>query len=131
MELHCKLISRLPEETIRLLGIDENTAFETYFEDGAIVVCPHPEWKEDTDEEVCDGNCEGCAFENCCPYEAPPEETPATDEIIIEEEPEDDDADEDDEDDDCSPGSEECKTCEYYCQHCGRCVLEEQEGWNG
>ncbi len=109
MEFHCKLIYKLPEEAIRLLGINEDTVFETYFEDGSLVIRPISE--DDLSVEAkkvtssCDGDCETCIFEECCPYEE----------------------DEEDNDDDCFPGSEECEYCEYYCRHCKKCTLDEQE----
>ncbi len=108
MEFHCKLTLKLPEEAISLFGINEDTVFETYFEDGNLVIRPISE--DDLSVEVkkvkssCDGDCETCIFEECCPYE-----------------------DEEDDDDDCFPGSEECEYCEYYCRHCKKCTLDEQE----
>lgn len=102
MELNCKLIYKLPVEAIRLMGINENTSFETYFEDGAIVVRPlsEEEIKKMTEcENDCD--CENCPFEDTCPY------------------------DEDNDDEECSPGCEDCEFCEYYCRRCGACTLDE------
>lgn len=54
-----EMVLVLPEETIKTLGIDEDTAFETYFEDGAIKI-------RVLEEEVIYGGdiplaCEDCA----------------------------------------------------------------------
>lgn len=73
MEFHCKLTLKLPEEAIRLFGINEDTVFETYFEDGDLVIRPISE--DELSVEVkkvtssCDGDCETCIFEECCPYD--------------------------------------------------------------
>lgn len=106
---------RLPEELISALGITEDTAFETYFEDGAIHIHPLTddelsEMESDEDEENtdCDGNCEYCEFDDCCPYD------------------EDDENDEDEEDEpDCE--AEDCENCEYFCHRCGCCVLADEQ----
>ena len=74
MEIKCKVSFALPDELMKALDINEDTAVISYIENGRVVV-----------------------------------------EIV------DDDEDFDDEDDgDCEDG---CEHCEYFCPHCGKCVL--------
>ena len=108
MEINYKLTFNIPELLEEALCLSEDTAFETYFKNGAIHVRPLTEEevavldKSDVDRlsvEVkenweCDGDCEECIFEECCPYD----------------------------DVDCDP--EGCDSCEYLCSNCGCCVLE-------
>ena len=118
MEINCKMTYHLPEELISALGITEDTAFETYFEDGAIHIHPltddelsEMESDEDEDDTDCDGNCEYCEFDDCCPYD------------------EDDEDSEDDNDDGVDPDceAEDCENCEYFCHRCGCCVLADEQ----
>ena len=114
MEINCTMTVTIPEELVKLLGITEDTLFETYFEDGVLYIRPlsdeeiaeledEDEFEDDEDDRLslevndnweCDGECEECIFEECCPYD----------------------------DVDCDP--EGCESCEYYCHNCGSCVLE-------
>ena len=108
MEINCKLTFNIPDELVVALGITEDTVFETYFEGGVLHIHPLTEDElaelEDSDEDglsleaeegwECDGECEECIFEECCPYD----------------------------DVDCDP--EGCESCEYFCNNCGCCVLE-------
>lgn len=86
MEIKCKVSFALPDELMKALDLNEDTAAISYIENGRVVV------------EIVDGD------ENF---------------------DDDDDYTEDDfdnEDDDCVDG--ECDCCEYYCPHCGKCVLD-------
>lgn len=114
MEVNCTIRISIAEELIRVLGITEDTLFETYFEDGTLYIRPLSEdeiAELESDEDIenddvdglslevndnweCDGDCEECIFEECCPYD----------------------------DVDCDP--EGCECCEYYCHKCGSCTLE-------
>ena len=114
MEINCKLTFNIPEELIDALGISEDTVFETYYENGSLHIHPLTEAELaelegdiDAEDEAgdrlsvevkenweCDGDCEECIFEECCPYD----------------------------DVDCDP--EGCDSCEYFCNNCGCCVLE-------
>ena len=111
MEINCTIRINIAEELVRVLGITEDTLFETYFENGVLYIRPLTEEEiaklEDDDEDEddrlslevdddwdCDGECEKCIFEECCPYD----------------------------DVDCDP--EGCESCEYYCHKCGSCTLE-------
>ena len=105
MEINCKMTYRVPEELVSALGLNEDTAFETYFEDGAIHI--HPLTDEELDEyespnnapdDLCDGICEECALDDCCPYD-------------------------EEDDDECD---ENCENCRYYCRHCGHCSLDDE-----
>ena len=72
MEIKCKVSFALPEELMRALNIDDDTAVIAYIENGRVMV----EFVED---------------------------------------------DLYDEEDECGDG--ECDCCEYFCPHCGKCVL--------
>ena len=86
MEIKCKVIFALPEELMKAIDLNDDTATISYIENGRVVV-----EIVDDDEDFDD---------------------------------EDDYTEDDfyDEDDNCGDG--ECDCCEYYCPHCGKCVLE-------
>ena len=94
MEIKCKVSFALPEELINALNITEDTAIYASFSEGRVVL-------EIADEDEYD-----------------------EDEYDEEDFDEDDYTEDDlyDEDDDCGDG--ECDHCEYYCHHCGKCVLD-------
>lgn len=111
MEINCTIRISIAEELAKLLGITEDTLFETYFENGILYIRPLSDEEiaefehNDEDEDArlslevnnnweCEGECEKCIFEECCPYD----------------------------DVDCDP--EGCEYCEHYCNKCGSCTLE-------
>ena len=93
MEIKCKVSFALPEELINALNITEDTAIYASFSEGRVVLEIADEDEYDEDE-----------------YD--------------EEDFDEDDYTEDDlydeEDGDCEDG---CEHCEYFCPHCGKCVL--------
>jgi hypothetical protein len=92
-----KIKVRIDNALIKALGIDEDTVFETYFDDGEIVIRPV------SAEEISElSPCEDCPFDSKCICDT--DEEP--DDIV------------------CPEGVESCEECEYFCPHCGRCVLE-------
>ena len=93
MEIKCKVSFALPEELINALNITEDTAIYASSSEGRVVL-------EIADEDEYD-----------------------EDEYDEEDFDEDDYTEDDlyDEDDgDCEDG---CEHCEYFCPHCGKCVL--------
>ena len=95
MEIKCKVSFALPEELINALNITEDTAIYASFSEGRVVL-------EIADEDEFD-----------------------EDEYDEEDFDEDDYTEDDlyDEDDDYDCDEDDCDHCEYYCQHCGKCVL--------
>ena len=95
MEIKCKVSFALPEELINALNITEDTAFYASFSEGRVVL-------EIADEDEFD-----------------------EDEYDEEDFDEDDYTEDDlyDEDDDYDCDEDDCDHCEYFCQHCGKCVL--------
>ena len=95
MEIKCKVSFALPEELINALNITEDTAIYASFSEGRVVL-------EIADEDEY--------------YE---------DEYDEEDFDEDDYTEDDlyDEDDDYDCDEDDCDHCEYFCQHCGKCVL--------
>ena len=70
MEIHFQLNYKMPKEVIQAFHITEDTAFETYFENGVLYIrALSEEENQSAFPEECDGNCESCAFSECCPYE--------------------------------------------------------------
>lgn len=58
-----EMVLVLPEETVKTLGIDEDTAFETYFEDGAIKIRVLDDDEiEEPKEIVFPEKCHACAW---------------------------------------------------------------------
>jgi hypothetical protein len=95
MEIKCKVSFALPEELINALNITEDTAIYASFSEGRVVLEIADEDESDEDE-----------------YD--------------EEDFDEDDYTEDDlydEDDDYDCDEDDCDHCEYFCQHCGKCVL--------
>ena len=95
MEIKCKVSFALPEELINALNITEDTAIYASFSEGRVVL------------EIADDD----EFDE---YE------------YDEEDFDEDDYTEDDlydEDDDYDCDEDDCDHCEYFCQHCGKCVL--------
>ncbi|MBR2446411.1 MAG: hypothetical protein IKB28_07065 [Clostridia bacterium] len=95
MEIKCKVSFALPEELINALNITEDTAIYASFSEGRVVLEIADE--DEYDEDECD-----------------------------EEDFDEDDYTEDDlydEDDDYDCDEDDCDHCEYFCQHCGKCVL--------
>ena len=95
MEIKCKVSFALPEELINALNITEDTAIYASFSEGRVVLEIADEDEFDEDE-----------------YD--------------EEDFDEDDYTEDDlygEDDDYDCDEDDCDHCEYFCQHCGKCVL--------
>ena len=97
MEIKCKVSFALPEELVNALNITEDTAIYASFSEGRVVLEIADEDEYDEDE-----------------YD--------------EEDFDEDDFDEDDytendlyDGDDCD--EDDCDHCEYFCQHCGKCVL--------
>lgn len=106
MEFKMKI--RISENMAKTLGVDEDTAFESYFENGEIVIRPLSE------EELKEfSHCVECPFDRGCSPE-PENEAEENAEGDIQED-----------DDDCPVGVDNCEECKYFCPHCGRCVLEE------
>ena len=95
MEIKCKVSFALPEELINALNITEDTAIYATFSEGRVVL-------EIADEDEYD-----------------------EDEYDEEDFDEDDYTEDDlyDEDDDYDCDEDDCDHCEYFCQHCGKCVL--------
>ena len=95
MEIKCKVSFALPEELINALNITEDTAIYATFYEGRVVL-------EIADEDEYD-----------------------EDEYDEEDFDEDDYTEDDlyDEDDDYDCDEDDCDHCEYFCQHCGKCVL--------
>jgi antitoxin component of MazEF toxin-antitoxin module len=92
MEIKCKVSFALPEELMKVLGINDDTSVISYIENGRVIVEIVDDEEDFDDDEDFDDN---------------------------EDFTEDDLYDEDDFDCD----EDECEYCEYYCQHCGKCVL--------
>ena len=100
MEIKCKVSFALPEELVNALNITEDTAIYASFSEGRVVLEIADE--DEYDEDDCN-----------------------------EEDFEEDDFDEDDyteddlydEDNDYDCDEDDCDHCEYFCQHCGKCVL--------
>ena len=95
MEIKCKVSFSLPEDLINALNITEDTAIYASFSEGRVVL-------EIADEDEFD-----------------------EDEYDEEDFDEDDYTEDDlyDEDDDYDCDEDDCDHCEYFCQHCGKCVL--------
>ena len=95
MEIKCKVSFALPEELINALNITEDTAIYASFSEGRVVL-------EIADEDEFD-----------------------EDEYDEEDFDEDDYTEDDlyDEDDDYDCDEDDCAHCEYFWQHCGKCVL--------
>ena len=95
MEIKCKVSFALPEELINALNITEDTEIYASFSEGRVVL-------EIADEDEFD-----------------------EDEYDEEDFDEDDYTEDDlyDEDDDYDCDEDDCDHCEYFCQHCGKCVL--------
>ena len=100
MEIKCKVSFALPEELVNALNITEDTAIYASLSEGRVVLEIADE--DEYDEDDCN-----------------------------EEDFEEDDFDEDDyteddlydEDNDYDCDEDDCDHCEYFCQHCGKCVL--------
>ena len=100
MEIKCKVSFALPEELINALNITEDTAIYASFSEGRVVleIADEDEFDEDEyDEEDFD------------------EDDYTEDDLY------DEDDDYDCDEDDCD--EDDCDHCEYFCQHCGKCVL--------
>lgn len=143
MEIHFQLNYKMPKEVIQAFHITEDTAFETYFQNGVLYIRALSEEEKATGlSDECDGDCEACAFSDCCPYEEAEEPTVDCPQFeycdsLCEEcrhkggcsETAETDEDEDEltEDDladlDCHP--EDCEDCEYFCRHCGKCTIDD------
>ena len=85
MERNFELSIKISEEIAEKLGIDEGTVFDTYYEDGRLIITAVD------DEEYYD---------------------------------DEDDYDEDDELIECTGG--DCSNCEYWCDECGECIIDEE-----
>ena len=126
MEIHFQLNYKMPKEVIQAFHITEDTAFETYFENGVLYIRALSEGEnQPAFPEECDGNCESCAFSECCPYEKAEPEACSVKSPQFEHDS-DDDGDELTEDDlaelDCH--ADGCENCEYFCRHCRKCVID-------
>ena len=97
MERNFELSINLSEEVAEKFGIDENTEFDTYYEDGRLVIAV-----VDEDEEYYDDEDEYFDDDEDEYYE-----------------------DEDDEYIDCD--EIDCEDCEYCCPHFGECTLDDPE----
>ena len=100
MEIKCKVSFALPEELINALNITEDTAIYASFSEGRVVL-------EIADEDEYD-------------------EDDYNEEDFEEDDFDEDDYTEDDlydEDNDYDCDEDDCDHCEYFCQHCGKCVL--------
>lgn len=97
MERNFELSINISEEIAEKLGIDESTVFDTYYEDGRLIIAVVDEDEEYYDEDDEDYN------------------------------DEDEDEDEDDEDEYIDCTEDDCDECEYRCPHCGECILDEPE----
>ena len=66
MDYNVEFKITLPEELLETFGIDEDTPFETYFEDGCIKV----RILDEDDLDIFDDEDEDDEFEDCigCPY---------------------------------------------------------------
>lgn len=69
MDYNVEFKITLPDELLETFGIDEDTPFEAYFEDGAIKVRILDEdelemygYDEDEDEDACIDECLGCPY---------------------------------------------------------------------
>ena len=107
MEIKCKVSFALPEELVNALNITEDTAIYASFSEGRVVleIADEDEYDEDEyDEEDFD-------------------EDEYDEEDFDEDDFDEDDYTEDDlyDEDDCD--EDDCDHCEYFCQHCGKCVL--------
>ena len=91
MEIKCKVSFALPEELMRTLNIDDDTAVIAYIENGRVMVEIVDDEDDFEDEEDFD------------------DEDDYTEDDLY------------DEEDECGDG--ECDCCEYFCPHCGKCVL--------
>ncbi len=95
MEIKCKVSFALPEELINALNITEDTAIYASFSEGRVVleIADEDEYDEDEYDE----------------------------EVFDEDDYTEDDLYDEDDDYDCD--EDDCDHCEYFCQHCGKCVL--------
>jgi len=95
MEIKCKVSFALPEELINALNITEDTAIYASFSEGRVVleIADEDEFDEDEYDE----------------------------EVFDEDDYTEDDLYDEDDDYDCD--EDDCDHCEYFCQHCGKCVL--------
>lgn len=76
MERNFELSINISEEIAEKLGIDESTVFDTYYEDGRLIIAVvdedeeyYDEDDEDDEEEYIDcteDDCEDCEY--CCPH---------------------------------------------------------------
>ena len=144
MEIHFQLNYKMPKEVIQAFHITEDTAFETYFENGVLYIrALSEEENKSAFPDECDGDCETCAFSECCPYEKAESEECSVkspqfeycgniceecrqkrDCSAVSEDSDDDDLTEDDLAElDCHP--EDCEDCEYFCRHCRKCVMDD------
>ena len=99
MERNFELSINISEEIAEKLGIDESTVFDTYYEDGRLIIAAVDEDEYyDEDEEYYDdeddfseedNECDLGAFVNC--------------------------------------NEEECDDCDFCCPHCGECIINKRE----
>ena len=143
MEIHFQLNYKMPKEVIQAFHITDDTAFETYFENGVLYIrALSEEENKSAFPDECDRDCETCAFSECCPYEEKAAEGSVNssqfeycdnvceecrqkrDCSAVSEDSDDDDLTEDDLAElDCHP--EDCEDCEYFCRHCRKCVMDD------
>ncbi len=121
MEIHFKLTYKLPKEIIRSFGITDDTPFEAYCENGILHIHSlteeeirelHESADADYEEGYDEGFAEGYAeaqWEQDHPGECEDKE---------------DEYETEGDEDEC--GGEDCDSCEYYCHHCRKCVLNEE-----
>ena len=95
MEIKCKVSFTLPEELVNALELTDDTPNIASVSGNRITL-------EFADDEVDD------EFED-------------TEDDLCDEDEDDYDEDDLDDEDDCD---EDCEYCEYFCPHCGKCVLD-------
>ena len=95
MEIKCKVSFTLPEELVNALELTDDTPIIASVSGNRITL-------EFADDEVDD------EFED-------------TEDDLCDEDEDDYDEDDLDDEDDCD---EDCEYCEYFCPHCGKCVLD-------
>lgn len=135
MERNFDLKIGISNEAAKSLGINEDTVFETYFEDGYLLINAYSEEEskrillgaeqnEDGDYEsfdeayadgLDDGHVEGyeagyrIGYSHCL-NDRPYDPDYPGDEVL-------------DDESDCR--QEDCAECEFFCSHCGKCVFDE------
>lgn len=97
----------IPKDLLDEIGLDPMEVVQMSVADGKLII----EKAEDTDDFVCDGDCDSCPFgDTDCDEDC--ENCPCA-EVC-------------DENADCRV-SESCDECPYCCPHCGECLCEETE----